>query len=218
MFLVLGLLVFPDQLLDYAFEGIVIGLLIVFLARPIATWIATIGFGFTPPERLMLGWAGLRGAIPIVLATFPVVDGLGFGSDVFNIIFFAVIVSTLLQGVTITPVAKALGVTTEESAIPTPLTPEATIRRLEAETVEFEVRKGDLIVGMEVKDLHLTKDALLTLVLRDNRAILPRGDTEIEEGDLLEMIVRQEGLIDLREQIRTWRPKKKEKRGDEGTN
>lgn len=213
MFLVLGLLVFPDQLVDFAFEGLVIGLLIVFLARPIATWIATMGFGFSPPERLMLGWAGLRGAIPIVLATFPIVDGLGFGSDVFNITFFAVIVSTLLQGITITPVARALGVTTDESAIPTPLTPEATIRRLEAETIEFEVRKGDLIIGKEVKDLHLTKDALLTLVLRDNRAILPRGDTEIEEGDLLEMIVRQEALTDLREQIRGWRPKKK-KRGD----
>ena len=216
MFLVLGLLVFPDQLVDFAFEGMVIGLLIVFLARPIATWVATIGFGFTPPERLMLGWAGLRGAIPIVLATFPIVDGLGFGSEVFNITFFAVIVSTLLQGITITPVARALGVTSEESAIPTPLTPEATIRRLEAETIEFEVRKGDLIAGMEVKDLHLTKDALLTLVLRDNRAILPRGDTEIREGDLLEMIVRQEALTDLREQIRSWRPKKKEKREDEG--
>ena len=216
MFLVLGLLVFPDQLLDVAFEGLVIGLLIVFLARPIATWIATMGFGFSPPERLMLGWAGLRGAIPIVLATFPIVDGLGFGSEVFNITFFAVIVSTLLQGITITPVARALGVTTDESAIPTPLTPEATIHRLEAETVEYEVRKGDLIAGMEVKDLHLTKDALLTLVLRDNRAILPRGDTEIREGDLLEMIVRQEALTDLREQIRSWRPKKKEKREDEG--
>ena len=215
MFLVLGLLVFPEQLIDVAFEGIVIGLLIVFLARPIATWIATVGFGFTPPERLMLGWAGLRGAIPIVLATFPIVDGLGIGQEVFNITFFAVIVSTLLQGVTITPVARALGVTTEESAIPTPLTPESTIHRLEAETLEFEVRKGDVIAGMKVSDLHLTKDALLTLVLRDNRAILPRGDTVIEEGDLLEMIVRQEGLPDLRNQIRGWRPKSGRKREGE---
>lgn len=206
MFLVLGLLVFPDQLANVAIEGLVISLLIVFLARPIATWVATIGFGFTPPERLMLGWAGLRGAIPIVLATFPIVDGLGIGSEVFNIVFFAVIISTLLQGVTISPVARFLGVTTEESAIPIPLTPESTIHRLAAETIEFEVREGDVVAGMRVSDLHLTKDALLTLVLRDNRAILPRGDTLIEEGDLLEMIVRQEGLGDLRNQIRSWRP------------
>jgi len=106
-------------------------------------------------------------------------------------------------------------VTTEESAIPAaPVTPESTIRRLEAETIEFQVKEGDVVAGMRVSELHLTKDALLTLVLRENRAILPRGDTVIEEGDLLEMIVRQEGLTDLREQIRGWRPRKKRKRGD----
>ncbi len=208
MFLMLGLLVFPDQLPGVALEGLTLGLLIVFIARPLATWIATTGFGFTPPERLMLGWAGLRGAIPIVLATFPIVDGVTAGFDLFNIVFFAVIVSTLLQGITITPVARWLGVTTDESAIPTPITPEATIHRLGAETVEFTVRPGDAVVGLRVADLHLTKDALLTLVLRNERAILPRGDTVIEEGDLLEMIVRQEGLTDLRAQIHSWRPER----------
>ena len=212
MFLMLGLLVFPDQLPGVALEGLILGLLIVFVARPVAAWISTVKMGFTPPERLMLGWAGLRGAVPIVLATFPIVDGVTAGFDLFNIVFFAVIISTLLQGVTVTPVARWLGVTTDESAIPTPLTPESTIRRLEAETVEFKVRKGDLIIGLQVKDLHLTKDALLTLILRKDRAILPRGDTEIQEGDLLEMIVRQEGLADLRNQIHTWRPEKKSKR------
>ena len=208
MFLMLGLLVFPDQLPGVALEGLALGLLIVFIARPIATWVATTGFRFTPPERLMLGWAGLRGAIPIVLATFPIVEGVTAGLDLFNIVFFAVIVSTLLQGVSITPIAQRLGVTTDESAIPTPITPEATIHRLGAETIEFTVRSGDLIVGSRVADLHLTKDALLTLILRNDRAILPRGDTVIEQGDLLEMIVRQEGLTDLRTQIHYWRPER----------
>jgi cell volume regulation protein A len=112
---------------------------------------------------------------------------------------------------TISPVARWLGATTDESAIPTPLVPSATIHRLGAETVEFPVRKGDAIVGRQVKDLHITKDALLTLVLRGDRALLPRGDTDIRAGDLLELIVRQEGATDLRRQMREWRG------GDQGS-
>jgi cell volume regulation protein A len=112
---------------------------------------------------------------------------------------------------TISPVAKWLGSTTDESAIPTPVIKESSIRRLHAETIEFRVRPGDTVVGQRVQDLHITKDALLTLVLRDDRAILPRGDTEIQEGDLLELIVRQEGAVDLRKQLAGWRPRGRKK-------
>jgi cell volume regulation protein A len=205
MFLMLGLLVFPDELPAVALEGLAIGLVVAFLARPVAAWISTIGQGFAVADRLTIGWAGLRGAVPIVLATFPVVEGVAGGGEMFNIVFFAVVISALFQGMTISPVARWLGATTDESAIPTPLVPSATIHRLGAETIEFPVRKGDAIVGMKVQDLHITKDALLTLVLRDDRAILPRGDTDIRAGDLLELIVRQEGLSDLRGQMREWR-------------
>jgi cell volume regulation protein A len=205
MFLMLGLLVFPDELPAVALEGLAIGLVVAFLARPVAAWIATIGQGFAVADRLTIGWAGLRGAVPIVLATFPVVEGVVGGGEMFNIVFFAVVISALFQGMTISPVARWLGATTDESAIPTPLVPSATIHRLGAETVEFPVRKGDAIVGLKVRDLHITKDALLTLVLRDDRAILPRGDTDIQAGDLLELIVRQEGASDLRRQMREWR-------------
>jgi cell volume regulation protein A len=120
-----------------------------------------------------------------------------------------VVFSALIQGMSISPVAKWLGSTTEESAIPTPLIQESSIRRLHAETIEFKVRPGDTIVGLRVQDLHITKDALLTLVLREDRAILPRGDTEIQEGDLLELIVRQEGALDLRKQLSGWRQPRK---------
>jgi cell volume regulation protein A len=211
MFLMLGLLVFPDELPAVALEGLAIGLVVAFLARPIAAWIATIGQGFAVADRLTIGWAGLRGAVPIVLATFPVVEGVVGGGEMFNIVFFAVVISALFQGMTISPVARWLGATTDESAIPTPLVPSATIHRLGAETVEFPVRKGDAIVGRQVKDLHITKDALLTLVLRGDRALLPRGDTDIRAGDLLELIVRQEGATDLRRQMREWRG------GDQGS-
>jgi cell volume regulation protein A len=205
MFLMFGLLVSSAELPGIAPEGIAIGLAMALLARPVATWVSTIGQGFSSGDRLTMGWAGLRGAVPIVLATFPVVEGIENGFEFFNIIFFAVVFSALIQGMTISPVAKWLGSTTDESAIPTPLIQESSIRRLHAETIEFQVRPGDTIVGLRVQDLHITKDALLTLVLRDDRAILPRGDTEIEEGDLLELIVRQEGAVDLRRQLAGWR-------------
>jgi hypothetical protein len=114
MFVVLGLLVFPSQLGDVAVEGTALALVLVFVARPIATLISTAPAGFTLREQSVLSWAGLRGAVPVVLATFPVIDGVADSLDFFNIVFFAVLVSTLLQGSTFEPFAKALGVITEE--------------------------------------------------------------------------------------------------------
>jgi potassium/hydrogen antiporter len=114
MFVVLGLLVFPSQLGDVALEGTVLALVLVFLARPIATFATTALAQFTLREQSLLAWAGLRGAVPVVLATFPVIEGVPDSLDFFNIVFFAVLVSTLLQGATFEPFAQALGVTTAE--------------------------------------------------------------------------------------------------------
>jgi potassium/hydrogen antiporter len=112
MFVVLGLLVFPSQLGEIALEGTVLALVLVLVARPVATVIAT-GFArFEMRERSLLAWAGLRGAVPVVLATFPVIEGVSGSLDFFNIVFFAVLLSTLLQGATFEPFAEALGVTT----------------------------------------------------------------------------------------------------------
>jgi cell volume regulation protein A len=110
MFLVLGLLVFPSQLPDVAAEGTVLAVVLVLVARPVATWLATVATRFTLQEKGVLAWAGLRGAVPMVLATFPVIEAVPHSLDFFNIVFFAVLLSTLLQGATFEPVAEALGV------------------------------------------------------------------------------------------------------------
>jgi cell volume regulation protein A len=118
MFVVLGLLVFPSQLGDVALEGTLLALVLVLVARPIATFVSTALAGFTAREQSVVAWAGLRGAVPVVLATFPVIDGVPESLDYFNIVFFAVLLSTLLQGATFEPFAQALGVTTRVSPEP----------------------------------------------------------------------------------------------------
>ena len=205
VFLTLGLLVFPAQLDDVWVEGTIIGLVSVAVARPLAVAVATAAERFSSAERLVLGWAGLRGAIPVVLATFPVIEGVPDSVRFFNIVFFAVIISTLLQGATFEPVARALGVTTAQPALPRPAGDTGTIRRLGAETLEWQVQPGDAIVGRRVRELGLPRDALITLIVRDNEAIPPRGSTRIETEDSLYLLVRHETSDDVLKLLDRWR-------------
>ena len=205
MFLALGLLVFPSQLDNVVFEGTAVALVLMLVARPAAAVIATTGFGFALRERVALGWAGLRGAVPVVLATFPVLADVDGALDIFNIVFFAVLLSTLLQGSTFEALANRLGVTTQEAALPSPLIEPATIRRLGAEVIEFPVREGDAAAGRRVRELELPREALLNLIVRGDGAIPPRGSTQVRPGDRLHVIVRQEAAVEFRELLERWR-------------
>jgi potassium/hydrogen antiporter len=204
MFMVLGLLVFPSQLGGVVLEGTALALVLVLVARPVATAVATIGAGFHVRERFVLGWAGLRGAVPVVLATFPVIEQVPGSLEFFNIVFFAVIVSTLLQGTTFEPLAKRLGVTTSEPALPRPLTEAGTIRRLGAEVVEYPVGPEDAVVGRRVRQLGLPRDALLNVIVRGDQAIPPRGSTVIVAGDRLHVLVRQEVAREVPALLEQW--------------
>ena len=204
MFMVLGLLVFPSQLGPVALDGTVLALVLVLVARPLAAALATAFGGFSGRDRIVLGWAGLRGAVPVVLATFPVIEGVPHSLEFFNIVFFAVIVSTLLQGTTFEPLAKRLGVTTNEPALPRPLTEAGTIRRLGAEVVEYAVGDEDAVVGRPVRQLGLPRDALLNVIVRRDQAIPPRGSTVIEAGDRLHVLVRQEVARGLPALLERW--------------
>ena len=205
MFLVLGLLVFPSQLVDVAVQGTVLALALAIFARPVATFIATAITRFTLAERVILGWAGLRGAIPVVLATFPLIEGIEGSLEFFNIVFFAVLVSTLLQGTTFEALARRLGVTTREPALPRPLTETGTIRRLGAEVVEYTVAPDDTAVGHRVRDLGLPRDAVVNVIVRGDEAIPPRGSTRIEIGDELHILVRHEVADEIDDLVASWR-------------
>ena len=204
MFMVLGLLVFPSQLGPVLLEGTALALVLVFIARPVATFLATLVGGYDLRERVVLGWAGLRGAVPVVLATFPVIENVPGSIEFFNIVFFAVIVSTLLQGTSFEPLARRLGVTTSEPALPRPLTEAGTIRRLGAEVVEYPVGLEDAVVGRRVRQLGLPREALLNVIVRGGQAIPPRGSTVIEAGDRLHVLVRQEVARSMRVLLERW--------------
>ncbi len=205
MFLTLGLLVLPSQLPAVALKGTVFALLVVVVARPVGVAVATAFGSFGWREQIVLGWAGLRGAVPVVLATFPVIAGVPRSLDFFNVVFFAVVLSTLLQGSTFEPLARFLGVTTNESALPTRLVESSTVRRLGAEVVEYEVDEEDAIVGHRVREIGLPREALLNVIVRGEQAIPPRGSTTVEAGDGLHVLVRQEVAIEFRALLEQWR-------------
>jgi cell volume regulation protein A len=141
----------------------------------------------------------------VVLATFPVIAGVGEGQEIFNLVFFAVLLSTLLQGATFEPLARALGVTTSEPALPRPLVEVGTVRRMGAEVLEHEVQEGDAAVGARVRELGLPRDAVVNLIVRDEQAVPPRGSTRLRAGDRLHVLVRQEASQDMPVLVERWR-------------
>ena len=205
MFFALGLLVFPAQLGDVALTGTGLALVVVFVSRPAATFLSLSVFRFSVRERLLLGWAGLRGAVPMVLATFPVLAGVAHSHTFFNIVFFAVLFSTILQGTTIDPLARALRLTTQQPSVPQQLVESGAIRALGADVVQFTVHDGDALVGRRVRDMQLPRDALVNVIVRRGEAIPPRGRTEIEADDQLHILLRQTAADRLSDLQQVWR-------------
>jgi potassium/hydrogen antiporter len=205
MFVALGLLVFPSRLDDVALRGTVLALVLVLVSRPVAVAVATLPMRFTWPERAVLSGAGLRGAVPMVLATFPVIDGVSGSTRLFDVVFFAVLLSTLIQGTTFEPVARWLGATTDEPALPRPLAEAGTIRRLGAEVLEYPVAEDDAVVGARVRDLGLPREAVVNVIVRGDEAIPPRGSTILRAGDRLHVLLRSELSRDVHRIVERWR-------------
>src|SRR5579884_113126 len=177
LFIVLGLLVFPSQLPAVALSSLGLAAALILVARPAAVWLSTAPF-FSRRERLLLGWAGLRGAVPIVLGTFVLSSHVGERETIFNAVFFVVIVSTLLQGTTLEWVARRLGLTGTPSPAQPPLAVSRAWGTLELE--EFRVSAEHAIAGAAVRELGLPRETLVVVLVRGDEAIPPRGSTRIE--------------------------------------
>jgi potassium/hydrogen antiporter len=206
LFFLLGLLVFPSQLDAVAGDGLLLSAALILVARPLAAFVASLpDSSLSLRERVMLGWAGLRGATPIWLATFPVLAGIQAGNELFNIVFFVMVTSTLVQGATFDPLARALKVTSTEPALPSPLVETGIVRRLGGEVIAYRVRDEDAIVGRMVKELGLPREALVNVIVRGGSAIPPRGSTVIEAGDELHILVRREAHAEVDRLSQQWR-------------
>jgi potassium/hydrogen antiporter len=204
LFILLGVLVFPGDLGGVAAKSLALSAVLIFVARPLATFLATTFTSFNVREKVMLGWAGLRGATPIWLATFPVVAGVRSGEEEFAIVFFVVVTSTLVQGATFEPLAKRLRLTTDEPALPRRLFESGRIREMGGDVVAFRLPPGAVAAGHRVRDLELPREALVNVIVRDGHAIPPRGATELREGDELHVLVRGELRDEVEKLTERW--------------
>lgn len=205
VFLVLGLLFSPSSMKSLWEEALVVTLLLMFVARPVAVYVATLFAKFEFREVALLQWAGMRGAVPIVLATFPLVDGIADSNAIYNIVFFVVLTSAIFQGTTFEWLATRLKLTTTHRAVQPPVIQAGNIRKLGAEFFEFPIRKGDAIAGHVVRELQLPREALVSVIVRGEEALLPRGSTALEVGDRLHILVRGYLVKRIEELFELWR-------------
>src|SRR6478735_5835966 len=204
LFILLGLLVFPSQLDDVALKGLALSAVLILVARPVATFLATALAPLNVREKAMLGWAGLRGATPIWLATFPVVAGIAGGQEEFAIVFFVVVTSTLVQGASFEPLANRLGLTTDEPGLPRRLFESGRIRRMGGDVIAYRLPPGAAAAGHPVRELELPREALVNVIVREGNAIPPRGSTELREGDELHILVRSEFRDEVESMTKRW--------------
>ncbi|WP_026695939.1 potassium/proton antiporter [Peribacillus kribbensis] len=189
MFITLGLFVFPDNLLSIVEKGIIISLLVIFVGRPIGVFLSTLFSKFTFKERIFLSWGGLKGAVPVVLAIYPLFADLSHAGYIFNLVFFVVLASALIQGTTMNPLAERLGLIEKNKSTPPRSLELLTLGRTQIDMIEVKVEEFSWFVGKEIMDLNLPDDALITAIIRGESFVIPQGDTEIKKGDALFILV-----------------------------
>lgn len=187
LFVLLGLLVNPSELLDDLVPAIVVGLVLLLVARPLSVVGSLVGFGIPWRERAFLSWAGLRGAVPVVLATFPIVEGVPDSYRLLNIVFVLVVVFTLVQGPSLRPVAHLLGLISREATREIQVEA-APLDVLDAELLTMKVQPGSRLRNVTILELRLPDPAVVTLIIRQGNTFVPLPDTRIESDDEL-MIV-----------------------------
>ncbi len=184
MFLILGLLVNFKDGFAYTKQAFLIALILTFVARPIAVFLTTFPFKRSLKEKLMISWVGLRGAAPIVLATFPLTENVPHAMEIFNIVFFVVIISVLLQGTTIPYFAKLLKVDA-----PLEVNHDSVLeyggKDSNNKMIEFTVADNAEAAGKQLFELNLPQGALVSLIYKNGEYIIPTGSTTIEPCDVL---------------------------------
>ena len=201
MFLLLGLLVFPSDLADVAWSALAVAVVLVVVARPLATLVSLSPFRVPLRHQGVVAWVGLRGATPIILATFPLLEGVPGAVLLFDVVFFVVIISVAVQGTTIGWVARRLGAS--RPALPDAGTLLEAGRPLPDGTAlrEIAVPRDSHAAGRALVDLHLPPEVLIVVVQRESGQVVPTGSTELEAGDHLMVLADDAGAAILRERL-----------------
>ena len=201
LFLLLGLLVFPAELPGVAIPALAVTAILLLFGRPLSVVLAMLPFRLSWKEMTFLSWAGLRGALPIVLATFPATAGVAAGETIFNLVFFVVVVSALLQGTTIGPLAKRLGLVVDRPAWQS-IAEAVELEDVDVDLIEIEVTDDLPLVGTRLSENPPPEGMLITTMIRDHKAAIPTPDTVFASGDFL-MVAVNSGHDRVRE-VTAW--------------
>lgn len=197
MFLALGLLVFPSHIVPIIGAGLLISGFLMFVARPLSVFLCLARTKMNLREKTMISWVGLRGAVPIILATFPLLAGVPQAELIFNIVFFIVLTSVLFQGTTLPVVSKLLKVDAPLNIKKVyPIEFEYT-GEIDAELQDVIVPYNSAVVGKPLFQIGIPQDCLVVLISRDDKFFIPNGSTLINEGDVLLVLANKTALKNL---------------------
>ncbi|MDQ3697155.1 MAG: potassium/proton antiporter [Gemmatimonadota bacterium] len=192
MFLVLGLLVFPSRLADVAGVGLVLALLLAIVARPVIATLCLLPFKFAGREIVYVGWVGLRGAVPIILATFPVLAGAPGADRIFDVVFFIVVVNAIIPGATVPWLTRRLGLESRVPPAPKAVLEIESMQPLRGELLSFYIDPALAVAGVAIADLPFPDGSAATLIVRGEQLVAPRGTTILEPGDHVYVFGRPE--------------------------
>ncbi|SFU32489.1 cell volume regulation protein A [Pustulibacterium marinum] len=196
LFLTLGLLVFPSRIPPIMGVGLLISAFLIFVARPLAVFLSLSFFKVKVRNMLFISWVGLRGASPIVFATYALVAQIDKSDTIFNIVFFISLTSVLLQGTTLSLVSKWLNVALPQNQkVRTPVDIELS-ENVESELVEIHLDTQSPVIGKSLIDLKMPKNTLIVMVQRNGKYFSPNGATVLENGDRLMVMAQNENELD----------------------
>lgn len=192
MFVVLGLLVYPESLLEVWWQGLLIAAVLILVARPLAVVPMLRLFRFSRNEIALVSWVGLRGSVPIILAIFPLMFGLPNADLIFNVVFFVVLISATLQGSTLPLVARRLGLTEPPPAAPAATLEITAVGDIDADIVEYTLGEHPRAAGRLLSQMALPDDTVVAMITRGTTVIPPRGSTRLQQGDHLFVVLKPE--------------------------